>query len=89
MRYRVRFRYREDTGEVDTFLVETVDADARASGHNAAHQRVAAEVAGILETDAQIEERPAAMTPQRRVEPRVKARPTEETRTLPSQTHHA
>ncbi len=56
MRYRVQFRYREDTGEVEVFRVETVNADARARGHNAEHDRVTREVAGLLENDAVIEE---------------------------------
>lgn len=56
MRYRVQFRIREDTGEVELFQVDTVGADPRAAGHDAAHNLVAAEVAGLLENDAIIDE---------------------------------
>jgi FtsH ternary system domain X3 len=56
MRYRVQFRYREDTGEVEVFRVETLDADPRATGHDAEHDQVTREIAGILDTDPLIEE---------------------------------
>jgi len=56
MRYRIQLRIREDTGEVELFQVDTVGADPRAAGHNAAHHRVATEVAGLLENDAVVEE---------------------------------
>jgi hypothetical protein len=77
MRYRVQLRIREDTGEVELFQVDTVDADPRAAGHDAAHNRVTAEVAGLLENDAIIDEvapahiirQPTMYTPQAEPEP--------------------
>ena len=56
MRYRVKFRYREDTGEVEAFRVETTEPGIQAPDHDAQHDRVAAEVAGVVERDAEIEE---------------------------------
>lgn len=86
MRYRVQFRYREDTGEVEVFRVETVDADARARGHNAEHDRVTREVAGILDTDPVIEEQYPPPLPAHRTAAR---RAPEEPRSLPAETHGA
>ncbi|MGH3937569.1 MAG: hypothetical protein ACRDTG_02890 [Pseudonocardiaceae bacterium] len=56
MRVRVRFRYRADTGEVETFLVEDLGGDERATDHDARHDRATADVARIIEQNARIEE---------------------------------
>ena len=60
MRYRVEFRYRDDTGEVEMLRVEVVETGQRAVDHDAQHDRVAAEVAGVLEPGAEILEDDAA-----------------------------
>jgi hypothetical protein len=57
MRYRVEFRYREDTGEVEMLQVEVVEGPpGRAADHDAQHDRMAAEIASVLEPDAEIDE---------------------------------
>jgi FtsH ternary system domain X3 len=56
MRVRVRFRYRAETGEVETFLVEDVGGDGRAIDHDAVHDRVTADLARLVERSALIEE---------------------------------
>jgi len=57
VRYRVEFRYREDTGEVEMLQVEVVEGPAsRAADHDAQHDRMAAEIASVLEPDAEIDE---------------------------------
>lgn len=56
MRVRVRFRYRADTGEVETFVVEDLGGDERATDHDARHDRATADVARIIEQNALIEE---------------------------------
>jgi hypothetical protein len=57
VRYRVEFRYREDTGEVEMLQVEVVEGPAgRAADHDAQHDRMAAEIARVLEPDAEIDE---------------------------------
>ena len=56
MRYRVEFRYREDTGEVELLQVEVVETGQRAPDHDEQHDRVAAEVASVVEQFAQIDE---------------------------------
>jgi FtsH ternary system domain X3 len=60
VRYRVQFVYREDTGEVELFRVETDPSAERAADHDEAHDRVATELAGVLEADAVVEELPGA-----------------------------
>jgi hypothetical protein len=87
MRYHVQFRIREDTGEVELFQVDTVDADPRAEGHDAAHDRVAAELAGVLENDAVIDELPSASTA-RLPAARTHHKEQEEERQLPRETHN-
>jgi hypothetical protein len=91
MRYRVQFRFREDTGEVEMFRVETVDADARAADHDTAHDRVAAEVAGIVESDALIEEvAPARQAVPQQTGPRqAREEQEQETRTATQRTQSA
>jgi hypothetical protein len=65
VRYRVKFRYREDTGEVEAFMVETTEPGIQAPDHDTQHDRVTTELAGVVERDAQIEElRPAVQTRQ-------------------------
>lgn len=56
MRVRVRFRYRADTGEVETFIVEDLGGDQRATDHDARHDRATADVARVIEHNALIEE---------------------------------
>jgi hypothetical protein len=56
MRVRVRFRYREDTGEVEAFVVEDIGGTDRAHDHDAEHDRITAEVARVVEQGALIEE---------------------------------
>jgi FtsH ternary system domain X3 len=56
VRYRVEFRYREDTGEVEVLQVDTVETGQRATDHDAQHDRVAAELASVVEQFADIEE---------------------------------
>lgn len=74
MRVRVKFRYRADTGEVETFLVEDLHAGSRLPDHDARHDRVAADVARIVENNALIEEVP----PGAEALPRVIVRSEEE-----------
>jgi FtsH ternary system domain X3 len=91
MRYRVQFRYREDTGEVEVFRVETVDADLRASDHDEAHDRVATELAGIVEPGALIEELlPEPARPAEQVAPAPRAQEDkQESRTASPRTQSA
>lgn len=71
MRVRVKFRYRADTGEVETFLVEDLHSGPRLADHDARHDRVAADVARVVENNALIEEvQPGAEAP-----PQVIVRP--------------
>lgn len=56
MRYRVRFVFNEDTGEVELLRVDTVEGGERAADHDAQHDRVTRQLAGLLEPDAVIEE---------------------------------
>ncbi len=56
MRVRVRFRYRAETGEVETFTVETIGADSSAADHDLRHDAAAASVARVVENNARIEE---------------------------------
>jgi hypothetical protein len=56
MRYRVEFRYREDTGEVEVLQIDTVETGQRAADHDAQHDRVAAELASVVEQYADIDE---------------------------------
>lgn len=56
MRVRVKFRYRADTGEVETFVVEDLHSGPRLADHDARHDRVAADVARVVENNALIEE---------------------------------
>ena len=56
LRLRVRFRFRSDTGEVEVFTVEAVNADAVAEGHDARHERAARALAGVVERQPVLEE---------------------------------
>jgi len=58
MRVRVKFRYRADTGEVETFVVEDLGGEERAADHDARHDRVTADIARVIEQNALIEEVP-------------------------------
>ena len=89
MRYRVQLRVREDTGEVELFRVDTVGADLRAEGHNAAHDQVTAEVAGVLETDAEIDEVYPVATPRPVAEHQPRRETAAERQPLPPETHGA
>lgn len=60
MRVKIRFRYRADTGEVELFEVDDLQAGPRLADHDARHDRVAADVARIVESNALIEELPYA-----------------------------
>ncbi len=63
MRVRVRFRFDPETGEVQTFLVEDVDHRAPTAGHDARHDRAAAEVGRVIEQHAVVEQLPAGAVP--------------------------
>jgi hypothetical protein len=56
MRVRVRFRYNPTTGEVETFQVDDVSPGPAQAGHDANHDRIAADIAGVVEQGALIEE---------------------------------
>jgi hypothetical protein len=56
VRVRVRFRYRADTGEVEMFEVDDLRAGPPLADHDARHERAAADVAAIVESNALIEE---------------------------------
>ncbi|QXJ20208.1 hypothetical protein AGRA3207_000881 [Actinomadura graeca] len=56
MRVRVRFRYDPETGRVETFRVDDVSAGPQEAGHDDEHDRIAAEIAGVVERGALIEE---------------------------------
>jgi len=59
MRVRVRFRFREDTGEVEVFEVDDLHDGPPLTDHDARHDRAAADVARIVEANALIEEIPS------------------------------
>ncbi len=61
MRVKVRFRYRADTGEVEVFEVDDLHDGPRLADHDARHDRAAADVARIVESNALIEEIPASL----------------------------
>lgn len=57
MRYKVEFRYREDTGEIELLQVEVVEGPSgRAADHDAQHDRVTGEIARVLQPGAEIVE---------------------------------
>jgi hypothetical protein len=60
MRYRVRFRYAASSGEVELFEVTTAEDEPRLPEHDAEHDRVAAEIASIIEFGAEITEAPSS-----------------------------
>ena len=68
MRVRVKFRYRADTGEVEVFQVDDLHVGPPLTDHDARHERAAADVARVVESNALIEEMPPGFempTPQR------------------------
>jgi hypothetical protein len=57
VRYKVEFRYREDTGEIELLQVEAVEGPSgRAADHDAQHDRVTGEIARVLQPGAEIVE---------------------------------
>jgi hypothetical protein len=48
VKYRVRFRYDESSGEVQLFQVDAAETGERATDHDADHDRVATEVAEVV-----------------------------------------
>jgi hypothetical protein len=57
MRYKVELRYREDTGEIELLQVEVVeDPSGRVGDHDAQHDRVAGEIARVVQPGAEIVE---------------------------------
>jgi hypothetical protein len=83
VRYRVRFVFNEDTGEVELLRVDSVEGGERAADHDAQHDRVTRQLAGLLEPDAVIEEvYGAAATPPVRHRQADEEPPREERQTL-------
>lgn len=78
MRYRVEFRYREDTGEVEVLQIDTVETGQRAADHDAQHDRVAAELASVVEQYADINEVAPGGGPEFRVREPVTNPPQQE-----------
>jgi hypothetical protein len=56
MRFRVRFAYNEQTGEVEMFRVEALTDGARAQDHDDVHDRVSGELADVVEPGAAVYE---------------------------------
>jgi FtsH ternary system domain X3 len=56
MRVRVRFRYDPQTGQVEYFRVDDISGNPPRADHDETHDRIAAEVAGVIETGALIDE---------------------------------
>jgi FtsH ternary system-associated peptide len=56
MKVRVRFEYDAETGEVRTFLVEDVGGTRHGRDHDAVHNAVTADVAGVIEQNARYDE---------------------------------
>ena len=75
MRVRVRFRYNQATGEVETFVVEDIGGTRHGRDHDAVHEAVAADVARVIERHALIEEIAEGQTPHR---PEAVRRPDDE-----------
>ncbi|GGK97257.1 hypothetical protein Sme01_35740 [Sphaerisporangium melleum] len=63
MRVKVRFRYDPATGQVEFFQVDDVSTGPREAGHDETHDRVSAEIAGVVERDARIDEVPPGTAP--------------------------
>lgn len=63
MRFRVRFEYNEETGEVEMFRVDALAEGARAADHDRVHDQVSAELAGVVERGAGIVEEPPSGPP--------------------------
>lgn len=58
MRFRVRFEYNQETGEVETFRIDALADGPRAADHDRVHDQVSTELAGVVERDAGIVEEP-------------------------------
>jgi hypothetical protein len=56
MRYRVEFRYREDTGEVELLQVDALESGQRATDHDERHDQFTAQLASVFEQYAVVEE---------------------------------
>jgi hypothetical protein len=56
MRVRVRFRYNAISGEVEFFEVDELGGERPLADHDTRHDRIAAELAGLIERDALITE---------------------------------
>jgi hypothetical protein len=56
MRVRVRFRYRADTGEVETFVVEDAHDGPPAADHDDRHHRAARAIARVIDPRADVSE---------------------------------
>jgi hypothetical protein len=66
MRFQVRFQYNEQTGEVELFEVDAAPEGGRSGDHDRVHDQVSAELAGLLEVDAEIvEQRPGPLGTER------------------------
>jgi hypothetical protein len=59
MRVRVRFRFNTESGEVELFQVDDVGAGS-GPAHDAEHDRISAELGGLLARRPDVEEVPAA-----------------------------
>ncbi|SDT45825.1 hypothetical protein [Actinoplanes derwentensis] len=66
MRFQVRFEYDEATGEVSVFQVDAVPESGRAGDHDRLHDQVSAELAGLLEVNAEVVEQEEPGIPGRR-----------------------
>jgi hypothetical protein len=80
VRVRVRFRYDPATGEVAMFQVEDVSTGPQEADHNARHDRVTAEIAGLVERGAHIVEVAPGQLPDRLIEPTETTQPEDEQR---------
>ncbi|GAA0970591.1 hypothetical protein GCM10009555_019730 [Acrocarpospora macrocephala] len=69
MRVRVKFRYDPVTGEVAMFQVEDVSTGPQEADHNARHDRITSEIAGLIERGAHIVEVAPGQLPDRLIEP--------------------
>lgn len=59
MRVRVRFRFNTESGEVELFQVDDVGSGS-GPAHDAEHDRISAELGGLLARRPDVEEVPAA-----------------------------
>jgi hypothetical protein len=54
MEVKVRFRFNKATGEVEVFQIEDQGSGLQAEEHNREHDRIAAEVGGIVERNPHV-----------------------------------